>query len=125
MLAEPEFLPAFYSDSSPYPLPASVSDVTTLANVLKTHWQLNMTSGVLIANPIPKEFNIPATVIEPVIMKALQKAEQNNIFGKAITPYLLAEVSSLTAGKSLEANIALIKNNARLGAELAVNLCRC
>jgi len=115
-------LPAFYTDTTSYSLPATAQDVTNLATMLKTHWQLGMSSGILITNPIPAEFAIPSEVIEPVIAKALQKALQQNITGKAITPFLLSEVAYLTQGKSLEANIALIKNNVRLGAELACSI---
>lgn len=114
-----QVLPAFYTDSTQYPLSTWVDDVPDLANILRAHWDIGMSSGVLVANPIPAEFNIPLEVIEPVIMSAVQKAEQHNISGKALTPFLLAEVAQLTQGKSLRANIALIKNNARLGAELA------
>ncbi|PWY56804.1 pseudouridine-5-phosphate glycosidase [Legionella qingyii] len=114
-----QVLPAFYTDSTHYPLSTWVEDVPALAHILKAHWDIGMSSGLLITNPIPAEFNIPLEVIEPVIMNAIQKAEQNNISGKELTPFLLAEVAQLTQGKSLLANIALIKNNARLGAELA------
>lgn len=112
-------LPAFYTDATDYSLPCRVDDVDGLAKIIKTHWQLNMNSGVLITNPVPAAFNIPKEMIEPLIESAIKKAEQNNISGKALTPFLLAEVAQLTKGKSLAANIALIKNNARLGAELA------
>ncbi|QMT61450.1 pseudouridine-5'-phosphate glycosidase [Legionella sp. PC997] len=114
-----QVLPAFYTDATHHPLSTWVEDVSTLADILTAHWGLGMTSGVLVTNPIPAEFNIPVQIIEPVIMNAIQKAEQNNITGKELTPFLLAEVAQLTQGKSLLANIALIKNNARLGAELA------
>ncbi|WP_392538109.1 pseudouridine-5'-phosphate glycosidase [Legionella sp. 227] len=114
-----QVLPAFYTDSTDYPLSTWVEDVPTLAKILAAHWEIGMSSGILITNPIPKEFNIPIEIIEPVIRNAIQKAAQNNISGKALTPFLLAEVAQLTQGKSLLANIALIKNNARLGAELA------
>ncbi|HHT0593419.1 TPA: pseudouridine-5'-phosphate glycosidase [Legionella anisa] len=114
-----QVLPAFYTDSTQYSLSTWVEDVPTLAQIVTAHWDIGMSSGVLITNPIPAEFNIPLEVIEPVIMDAISKAEQNNISGKALTPFLLAEVAQLTQGKSLLANIALIKNNARLGAELA------
>lgn len=114
-----QVLPAFYSDSTPYQLPTSVNDIPSLVKILKTHWCIDAVSGVLIANPIPAEFNIPSHEIEPIIINALHQAEQNNITGKALTPFLLAEVSKLTEGKSLHANIGLIKNNALLGAQLA------
>lgn len=114
-----QVLPAFYTDVTNYSLSNWVEDVPSLARLLIAHWQLDTSSGILITNPIPREFNIPMDVIEPAIMNALRKAEQNNISGKALTPFLLSEISHLTQGKSLHANIALIKNNARLGAELA------
>ena len=113
------FLPAFYTDKTNYSLPASVDNVAALATMVKIHWDLGLKSGILITNPIPKEYSIAAEVIDPVIANAIDKAEKNNIKGKAITPFLLSEVSQLTKGKSLEANIALIKNNVKLGAELA------
>lgn len=112
-------LPAFYTDATKYKLPATVDNVTMLADFLKAHWQLGMTSGVLITNPIPSEHAIPAATIEPVIESAIVKAAQQNITGKALTPFLLKEIVELTHGKSLQANIALIKNNVKLGAELS------
>ena len=114
-----QVLPAFYTNSTPYKLSTWANDVTSLTQILKTHWDLGMPTGMLIANPIPAEFNIPIDVIEPIIINALHKAEQNKIVGKELTPFLLAEISKLTEGKSLLANIALIKNNALLGAQLA------
>ncbi|EKD71912.1 MAG: hypothetical protein ACD_46C00066G0001, partial [uncultured bacterium] len=113
-------LPAFYSATTAYSLPARVDDVKTLAKILKIHWQLGLPSGVLITNPIPSEDEIPAEKIEPAIAKALQKAEKNRVSGKEMTPFLLAEISQITRGKSLAANIQLIKNNVKMGAELAV-----
>lgn len=115
-------LPAFYTDTTSHQLAISIDTVNALAKMLTTHWQLGMNSGVLIANPIPAEYAIPANIIEPVIANAISKAQQQQITGKALTPFLLSEVSQLTQGKSLSANIALIKNNVRLGAELALAL---
>jgi len=112
-------LPAFYTDKTQYALPATVNDVSSLVKIIRTHWQLGMTSGVLITNPIPETSAIPADVIEPVIAYAVEKAQRENIVGKAITPFLLKEVAEKTKGESLKANIALIKNNVTLGAELA------
>lgn len=112
-------LPAFYTSTSSYSLPARADDVITLANIMKIHWQLNMTAGVLITNPIPKEYEIPTMTIEPVIEQALLLAASEGISGKEITPFLLSEVAKATSGLSLAANIHLIKNNVRLGIELA------
>lgn len=114
-----DFLPAFYTAETEYKLHARVDDVASLAELLKIHWQLGMSSGVLIANPIPATDEIPAEIIEPVIASALEKAGKQRISGKAITPFLLNEVSVVTKGKSLQANINLIMNNVRLGALLA------
>lgn len=115
-------LPAFYSASTQFQLPARVNDVASLAAVVRTHWQLGNGSGVLVANPIPAEHAIPSDVIEPVIAEMIEKAEKMGIKGKAITPFLLSEVAKATSGKSQQANIALIKNNTLLGAKLAAQL---
>lgn len=112
-------LPAFYSTESAYPVQARIDDIASLADLMKTHWRLGLRSGVLITNPIPMSDEIPAEAIEPVIASALNHAKEKNIRGKHITPFLLSEVSTVTKGKSLQANIQLIKNNVRLGAMLA------
>jgi pseudouridylate synthase len=112
-------LPAFYTAESAYKLPARVDDIASLVDVLKIHWQLGASSGVIVANPIPAIDEIPAEIIGPVISQALEKAEKQSINGKAITPFLLNEVSLATKGKSMQANINLIINNVRLGALLA------
>ncbi|MEQ1789647.1 MAG: pseudouridine-5'-phosphate glycosidase [Rickettsiales bacterium] len=115
-------LPAFYSTTTPYELSVRIDDISELVQLLRTHWQLGMNSGVLITTPIPKENEIPAAVIEPVIQDALRQAEDQCITGKAVTPFLLNKVSQITKGKSLTANIHLIQNNVRLGADLAYAL---
>lgn len=112
-------LPAFYTSSSIHKLQARVDDMEALARLVKIHWQLGLPSGLLIANPILAQDEIQAETIEPVIVAALKQAEEKQIIGKAITPFLLGEVANATKGKSLEANINLIKNNVRVGAELA------
>lgn len=112
-------LPAFYTAATKHKLPARIDDVHMLANLLKIHWSLGMRSGVLIANPIPLQEEIPAEIIEPAIQTALEHAAEHDIRGKEITPFLLSNVAKVTAGKSLHANIQLIKNNVRLGAILA------
>jgi pseudouridine-5'-phosphate glycosidase len=115
-------LPAFYTSESEHTLPMQVNKINELADYLNIHWQLKMPSGVLIMNPVPKENEIAAEVIQPAIQQALQRAAENNVLGKEITPFLLKEVSSATQGKSLAANISLIKNNVLLGAQLARQL---
>ena len=118
-------LPAFYTDTTDYSLPASVNDVRSLVNMLQTHWQLGMSSGVLVTNPIPVEFAIRAEKIEPLIAKAIKQAIEQNICGKELTPFLLSEIASSTQGESIQANIALIENNVRLGAQVAATLNDC
>lgn len=117
-----DVLPAFYMDKTSHKLSTTVNDITSLAKLLCTHWNLGFTSGQLIVNPIPSEFAISADVMEPVIANAILKAELQKISGKALTPFLLTEVAQSTKGESLRSNLALIKNNVRLGAELATEL---
>lgn len=115
-------LPAFYTRESEYRLPIQINKISELTDYLNIHWQLKIPSGVLIMNPVPKENEIAAAIIEPAIQAALQRALENNIVGKDMTPFLLKEVSMATQGKSLAANISLIKNNVLLGAQLAKQL---
>jgi pseudouridine-5'-phosphate glycosidase len=115
-------LPAFYTESTQYKLTARADNVETLATMLKIQSQLRLLVGMLIVNPIPTADSIPADMIEPVIAAAIKKAELHGISGKEMTPFLLSEVSTATSGLSQRANISLIKNNVRLGAELAYAL---
>jgi pseudouridine-5'-phosphate glycosidase len=117
-----ETLPAFYTRETSYQLTSHVNDIPALAKLLKIHWQLGMTTGILIANPINATDEIPADVINPVITNALKTASERMITGKEVTPFLLSEVAAVTKGKSMAANISLIKNNVRLGADLAAAL---
>jgi pseudouridine-5'-phosphate glycosidase len=97
-----------------------------IAGFLRAHWALGTAAlpqgGVSIANPIRPADEIPAARIEAVIRGALDEAARQGIAGKATTPFLLQKVNAATAGESLKANIALVKNNARLAAEIAVAL---
>lgn len=113
--------PAFYTATSPHKI-AQIETIDALTRFLQVHWDLALPAGVLIANPIPELNEIPADSIEPAITAALKQAEREQISGKAITPFLLKELGQMTSGRSLQANLALIKNNVRLGAELANQL---
>ncbi|USQ15134.1 pseudouridine-5'-phosphate glycosidase [Legionella lytica] len=115
-------LPAFYTDKTAYKLTMRADNVKTLKTIVEIQNQLNLASGILIMNPIPQADSIPMEMIEPVIEAAVKKAEALKISGKDITPFLLSEVTKATAGVSQQANISLIKNNVRLGAELAFAL---
>lgn len=114
--------PAFYTRSSGLPLALSVDDVPTLARVLRAHWRVHPNVGVLIANPIPAEAALDKDVVDAGIATALADAAAAGVRGKALTPYLLKRLDELTEGRSVEANVALAENNARLAGELAVAL---
>lgn len=114
--------PAFYTRDSGFPIALSVDDVPTLARVLKAHWRMHPNVGVLIANPIPEAFALDAAEVNEHIARALSEAREAGVRGKAITPFLLGRLDALTEGRSVEANVALIESNARLGAQLAVAL---
>jgi pseudouridine-5'-phosphate glycosidase len=112
--------PAFYSRNSGLPVPMRSDIAVEIAKIMRAKWQIGLTGGVVVANPIPREFEIPAQEIEPVIDSALRDAEKKHVGGKALTPFLLARLAEATEGRSLAANIALVENNARLAAEIAV-----
>ncbi len=114
--------PAFYSRGSGHRAPIRIDSVADLAKVLRAKWDLGLTGGVLIANPIPREAEIRASEIDPIIAAAVDDMTSRGITGKDATPFLLARIVELTSGRSLTANIALIKNNARLAAQLACTL---
>ncbi|WP_442597691.1 pseudouridine-5'-phosphate glycosidase [Neobacillus sp. D3-1R] len=116
-----DVLPAFYTRTSEYTLNLRADDVETIASTLKVKWDLNLKGGAVIANPIPEEYAMDEKAINEVIQSALKEAEENHISGKNVTPFLLGKIKELTEGKSLDANIALVKNNAVVGAKLAVS----
>lgn len=112
--------PSFYSRQSGFASPLRLDAAQDLANLMRTKWELGLHGAVLIANPIPENFEVPAPEMEWYITQALHAAAQQHIKGKAVTPFLLKYIAEHSHGESLEANIALIKHNAKLGAELAV-----
>ena len=114
--------PAFYSSDSGFKSPLRLDSEAEIAAMLKTKWNIGLNGSVLIANPLPPEFEVPLEVMEVQIVKALAEAEANGIKGKEVTPFLLKRIAENTSGESLEANISLIKSNARLAAGIAVCL---
>jgi len=114
--------PAFYSRESGFAAPMRLDTPLEIANFLKARWELSPKGGVSIANPIPLADEIPAAKIEAQIKAALDDAAKSGIVGKETTPFLLKRVNEATAGASLKANIALVKNNTRLAAEIALAL---
>jgi pseudouridine-5'-phosphate glycosidase len=112
--------PSFYSRKSGYASPQRLDTPDEIAQMLHTKWQLGLNGSVLIANPVPAKEEIDASEMETHIKEALKAASNNKITGKEVTPFLLKYIAEHTKGESLEANIALIKHNAKLGAEIAV-----
>lgn len=112
--------PSFYSSKSGFASPLRLDSTTAIADVLKAKWGLQLNGSVLIANPVPNEFEMNQDAIEQHILKALEAAKQQKVKGKEVTPFILKYIANNTQGESLETNIALIKNNARLAAQIAV-----
>ena len=115
-------LPSFYSRSSGLRLQARADTAEELARILAARWRLDAQGGVLVANPIPAADEIPAQLIEGKIRDALSQAQIGGVTGKDVTPYLLSRIRILTEGASQRANVALVLNNARIAAEIAVAL---
>lgn len=115
-------LPAFWSRDSGLPAPLRLDDPAQIASAYQTRARLGLPGGHLIANPIPIGDEIPADKLSPLILQAQTEAEAQGITGKAVTPFLLQRIYELTEGQSLTANIALIRNNARLAAQIASHL---
>ncbi|NUK30687.1 pseudouridine-5'-phosphate glycosidase [Parageobacillus sp. VR-IP] len=120
-----DILPAFYSSTSPFKVNYRVDTPEEMAKLIATKWELGLNGGLIIANPIPKEEELEESYINSIIEEALKEAKEKQIAGKAVTPFLLDKIKTLTGGKSLEANIALVKNNAVLAAKIAANLKAC
>ncbi len=114
-------LPAFYSTKSGFNVDYRIDAAIEIAGILKTKWDLSIDGGVLVTNPIPVAFELESSVMNEAINLAIIEADNENITGKKITPYLLSKVNEITKGKSLDANIKLIKNNADLAAKIAVH----
>ncbi len=112
--------PAFWSRSSGLMSPLSLNSPAAIANFQATRDLLGLDGGMLIANPVPSESEIPRQEMEIYIKRAISNAEKDGITGKAVTPYLLSDLYRITDGRSLKTNIALVENNARLAASIAV-----
>lgn len=114
--------PSFYSSKSGFTSPLRLDTAKSIAQLLKAKWDLALNGSVLIANPVPAAYEMEPAVIEQYILKALNEADKQGVKGKAVTPFLLQYIADNTKGESLEANIALIKNNAKVGAMVAAAL---
>ncbi|MCL6452641.1 MAG: pseudouridine-5'-phosphate glycosidase [Alicyclobacillus sp.] len=111
--------PAFYTRDSGYPAAYRVDSPAEVARIARAKSTLGLRGGVLVANPIPPNAELPKADVDRAIERALQLAETDGVVGKDVTPYLLAAMERLTEGRSLEANVRLIESNAALGAAIA------
>lgn len=114
-----DYLPAFFTSTSEYKLNTRVDSAEEVAQMMKFQRELDLENGILVTNPVPTESEIPHEKIDAIIDQAVQEAEEQGIGGKDSTPFLLAKIVELTDGASLETNIALVYNNARVGTAIA------
>jgi pseudouridine-5'-phosphate glycosidase len=116
--------PAFFSPTSGLKVPSRAETPEQVAQIARAHWALGLTSAALVVNPPPAEAAVPFDEMEGFIQKALAAAAQEGIAGKLVTPYLLEKVREYSGGQSLSANLALLRENARLAAQVAGRLAR-
>lgn len=114
--------PAFYTRRSGFGVDYRVDSSLEVAEALKAKWDLNLNGGMVIGNPIPDQFEMDYDTITNAIETALREADENNITGKKVTPFLLDKVKTITAGQSLASNIELVYNNAKVAAQIATDL---
>jgi pseudouridine-5'-phosphate glycosidase len=112
--------PAFYSRSSGHDVPMRCDSAGEVAALMRSKWVMGLSGGVVVANPIPQDFEIPSDEIAPAIAAAVAKSVSQGIIGRDLTPFLLAEITGVTEGRSLKANIELAKHNAKIAAAIAV-----
>ncbi len=115
-------MPAFYTRKSGFQVEIRLDSEKQIAELLKAKWELELQGGIVIVNPIPAKYEMDHAFINEVIEKALIQAKKLNITGKKITPFLLGAIKEITKGKSLASNIELVKNNAKVGSKIAVEL---
>jgi pseudouridine-5'-phosphate glycosidase len=114
--------PAFYSRSSNLPVDICCKSAAEIAAIWRAKRQMGLPGGLLVANPIPAADEIPAKEIEPAILQAVEEAATGGLRSAEVTPFLLARLAELTGERSIRANVALLLNNARLAAEIALAL---
>jgi pseudouridine-5'-phosphate glycosidase len=115
-------LPAFFVLSSGLPVQRRVDSAAEAARLIRAHWGVGLTSGVLIAVPVPEDQAADPAQVEEAIAQALSEAAEAGVRGKEVTPFLLSRVAQLTGGKSVNANLALLRQNAAVAAQIAVAL---
>ena len=114
-----DYLPAFFTPTSDIKVDYNAQSAKEIAEIVKAKREYNLNGSVLVCDPVPEEYALDKDYINHEIDKAIQEMEEQGIKGKDETPFLLSKIVSLTNGKSLETNIKLILNNAKLGAEIA------
>ena len=114
--------PAFYSLSSGLPVSVRVDSPRQAADLAQAHWGMGFISALLLAQPPPSETALPVETVQAAVDQALEELQRHQIHGQAVTPFLLQRVSELTDGSSLQTNLALLRNNARLAAQVAICL---
>lgn len=117
-------LPAFYTRESNYSVDYRMDSPSEIAKTFAIKQVCNLKGGMLVTNPIPKEYSMDRKLIDDTIEEAIKEANDLGIHGKDTTPFLLDKIQKLTGGKSLESNIALVYNNVKLGAQIATELCK-
>ncbi len=117
-VGQPGF-PAFFTRESGFNADVRLDTAGEQASFIATKWALGLKGGVVVSAPVPAEEAMPKEEIDAITLRALQEADENGVTGKKVTPFLLARIKTLTEGRSLKTNIALVKNNARVGAALA------
>jgi len=113
-------LPAFYTRESEFGVDYRLDNAGQIATAMKAKWEMGLKGGVVVANPIPAEYQLDRAMIDKVIIDAVAEMDSKGISGKESTPFLLAKVAEKTEGTSLKANIELVFNNAKLAAKIAV-----
>ena len=116
-------LPAFFTRDSAFKVDYQLDSAAQIAQAMHAARALNLSAGMVIANPIPEQYAMPTASIDTAIEQALREADEQQILGKQATPFLLARVCELTGGDSLSSNIQLVLNNARLASAIAVAYC--
>lgn len=112
--------PAFYTRKSGFEVLYSLENEVVAAKTMKTKWDLGLKGGIVVANPVPEEYEMDEEAINNAITSSLRECDEKGIVGKDITPFLLGRIKEVTGGASLDTNIQLVFNNARVGASIAV-----
>ncbi|MFA6611900.1 MAG: pseudouridine-5'-phosphate glycosidase [Bacilli bacterium] len=117
-----DFLPAFYTSKSEFKVNHRLDSALEIAQLMQAKWEMGLRGGIIVANPIPKEYEVDPIIIDKAIEIAIKEMNELHIAGNKTTPYLLAKIKEITGGASLDANIQLVYNNCKLASNIAQNL---